>query len=264
MPLHPEYRTMPMVWYIPPLSPVVDVVTGSGNDGEGARALFAAIDKLRIPVSYLAELFTAGDTAPVDESLRKLAAMRSYLRGINLDDERDESIAASVGIPGTELEEMYRLLAIAKYDNRYVIPAAHAEQARVLEELACSLDYEGGPGMGGAGPFGSSSGHPVPVAVEDFHALVSPQSADRPSSPGRVNLLNWGGNGSPDRPFPAARRQGHGDREPRPDDPPTSPGRAAAGRAAAAAGVLHGCRGVGRRPRTRPMPGSRSTCARSI
>ena len=26
LPLHPEYRTMPMVWYIPPLSPVVDVV----------------------------------------------------------------------------------------------------------------------------------------------------------------------------------------------------------------------------------------------
>ena len=24
LPLHPEYRTMPMVWYIPPLSPVVD------------------------------------------------------------------------------------------------------------------------------------------------------------------------------------------------------------------------------------------------
>ncbi|MEY9214958.1 nitrate reductase beta subunit [Thermobifida halotolerans] len=26
LPLHPEYRTMPMVWYIPPLSPVVDAV----------------------------------------------------------------------------------------------------------------------------------------------------------------------------------------------------------------------------------------------
>ncbi len=26
LPLHPEYRTMPMVWYIPPLSPVVDAL----------------------------------------------------------------------------------------------------------------------------------------------------------------------------------------------------------------------------------------------
>ncbi len=202
LPLHPEYRTMPMVWYIPPLSPVVDVVTGSGNDGEDARTLFAAIDRLRIPISYLAELFTAGDVRPVDASLRRLAAMRSYMRGINLDEGRDESIAASVGMTGAAIEEMYRLLAIAKYNDRYVIPAAHAEQARDLEELACSLDYEGGPGMGGAGPFGSSSGVPVPVAVENFHALQNRQTADRPSTPGRVNLLNWDGNGAPDGLFP--------------------------------------------------------------
>ncbi|MEQ6897682.1 nitrate reductase subunit beta [Microbacterium sp. KR10-403] len=203
LPLHPEYRTMPMVWYVPPLSPVVDVVTGSGNDGEDARTLFAAIDKLRIPISYLAGLFTAGDTAPVDESLRKLAAMRSYMRGINLDDDRDESIATAVGMTGVEIEEMYRLLAIAKYNDRYVIPAAHAEQARELEELACSLDYDGGPGMGGPNHFGMSSGHPVPVAVENFHALADRQTSDSPASPGsRVNLLNWDGNGSPDGLFP--------------------------------------------------------------
>ena len=36
LPLHPEYRTMPMVWYIPPLSPVVDVLRDTGHDGEDA------------------------------------------------------------------------------------------------------------------------------------------------------------------------------------------------------------------------------------
>ncbi|WP_022901066.1 nitrate reductase subunit beta [Humibacter albus] len=202
LPLHPEYRTMPMVWYIPPLSPVVDVITGSGNDGEDARNLFAAIEKLRIPIEYLAELFTAGDTKPVDASLRKLAAMRSYMRGINLEEGRDESIAQTVGMTGTEIEEMYRLLAIAKYNDRYVIPAAHAETARELDELACSLDYEGGPGMGGPNRFGTSSGHPVPVAVENFHALANRQTSDRSAVTGRVNLLNWDGNGSTDGLFP--------------------------------------------------------------
>ena len=34
LPLHPEYRTMPMVWYIPPLSPVVDVIKDTGFDAE--------------------------------------------------------------------------------------------------------------------------------------------------------------------------------------------------------------------------------------
>ena len=41
LPLHPEYRTMPMVWYIPPLSPVVDVIRDSGHDAEDADNLFA-------------------------------------------------------------------------------------------------------------------------------------------------------------------------------------------------------------------------------
>src|SRR3954462_7897188 len=50
LPLHPEYRTMPMVWYVPPLSPVVDVLSSTGHDGEHAGNLFGAIDALRIPV----------------------------------------------------------------------------------------------------------------------------------------------------------------------------------------------------------------------
>ena len=45
---------------------------------------------------------------------------------------------------------MYRLLAIAKYDERYVIPPAHAEQAHSLEELAteCSVSEYGGGQLG--------------------------------------------------------------------------------------------------------------------
>jgi nitrate reductase beta subunit len=50
LPLHPEYRTMPIVWYIPPLSPVVDVVRDTGHDAEDTGNLFAAIEALRIPV----------------------------------------------------------------------------------------------------------------------------------------------------------------------------------------------------------------------
>ncbi|MER7251368.1 nitrate reductase subunit beta [Kribbella sp. NPDC000426] len=196
LPLHPEYRTLPMVWYIPPLSPVVDVVRETGEDAEKRENLFAAIDALRIPVEYLAELFTAGDVAPVDRVLRKLAAMRSYMRDINLGRDPDGTIPAAVGMGEEEMYEMYRLLAIAKYDERYVIPAAHPEaqqQAHDLEELACSLDYEGGPGMS---PFGEGSGVQTPLAVENFRELKDRQTADR------VNLLNWDGNGRPNGLFP--------------------------------------------------------------
>ncbi len=210
LPLHPEYRTLPMVWYIPPLSPVVDIVRDTGHDAEDRGNLFAAIDALRIPVEYLAQLFTAGDAAPVDAVLRRLAAMRSYLRDLNLGREPDESIPAKVGMTGEQLYDMYRLLAIAKYEERYVIPPAHAEQAHQLEELAteCSLDYDGGPGMGGWGPFGESSGGVTPIAVENFHMLKDRQTADSPTAPadpGRVNLLNWDGKGAPSGLFPPRR-----------------------------------------------------------
>ncbi|MBF6349531.1 MULTISPECIES: nitrate reductase subunit beta [Nocardia] len=206
LPLHPEYRTMPMVWYIPPLSPVVDIVRDTGHDAEDYDNLFAAIEALRIPVDYLAQLFTAGDPAPVTDVLRRLAAMRSYMRDINFGREPRERIAESVGMTGEQVYDMFRLLALAKYDERYVIPPAHAEQAHGLEELAteCSLDYEGGPGMTASGPFGESSGGPAPIAVENFHMLRNRQTADATTTvrgQGRVNLLNWDGK-APDGLFP--------------------------------------------------------------
>ena len=91
LPLHPEYRTMPMVWYIPPLSPVVDALRETGNDAEDAGNLFGALNALRIPIEYLAELFTAGDVVPVKKSLGVLAAMRAFMRDNNLGNPTDAS-----------------------------------------------------------------------------------------------------------------------------------------------------------------------------
>ena len=185
LPLHPEYRTMPMVWYIPPLSPVVDLLQSQGHDAEAGGNLFGAIDALRIPLEYLAELFTAGDVEPVRLVLQKLAAMRSYMRDVTLGRERDEDLATAVGMTGGAMEQMYRLLAIAKYDERYVIPKAHVEQAHNLEEMGCSLDFEEGPGMFESGPFGEASGRPVPVALELFNVSRLRQKAVDTSETGQ-------------------------------------------------------------------------------
>jgi nitrate reductase beta subunit len=209
---------MPMVWYIPPLSPVVDVVAETGEDAEDKGNLFAAIDALRIPVEYLAELFTAGDSVPVDAVLKKLAAMRCYMREINMGRDPDGSIPAAVGMTEEDMYEMYRLLAIAKYDERYVIPSAHAEQAHSLEEIAteCSVSEYGG---GNPEIFGEGSGSLTPIAVENFRMLQDRQTSETIASPAdksaRMNLLNWDGKGVPTGLFP-----------PRPDGPePVSEGR---------------------------------------
>lgn len=200
LPLHPEYRTMPMVWYIPPLSPVVDAVSRDGHDGEELGNLFGALDALRIPMQYLAELFTAGDTAVVEGVLRRLAAMRSYMRDINLGRETQPHIPHSVGMTEEQIYEMYRLLAIAKYEDRYVIPTAFSPQARDLEQMGCSLTGDGGPGM-------YESGEPVPVSVETFHALKRPGGEPAANGRPRVNLLNWDGRQVPAGMFPEGREQ---------------------------------------------------------
>jgi nitrate reductase beta subunit len=151
LPLHPEYRTLPMVWYVPPLSPVVNSLETDGYEAD-PDDLFPAIETLRIPLEYLANLLSAGDVEVIRGVLRRLAAMRAYMRKRQVLDEVDETFGAAVGLTASDLDTMYRLLAIAKYDERYVIPKAHRELASELMEQqgACGLDFEGGPGNCGA------------------------------------------------------------------------------------------------------------------
>ena len=71
--------------------------------------------------------------------------MRSYMRDVALGREPNLLIPAAVGMDEESMVEMYHLMAIAKYADRYVIPTAHREEGHQLEELACSLDYDDGP-----------------------------------------------------------------------------------------------------------------------
>lgn len=187
LPLHPEFRTLPMVWYIPSLSPIVDQVTKSGADGEDHRVLLSAISNMRIPLEYQAGLFTAGDTVPVELALRRLAAMRSHMRNINLGLPQNAEIAAAVGMDGNDLESMYHLLAVAKYDDRYVIPSASPETPRGVAEL----DPYGGVDPAASGLM-DNLGMGAPAAC---HEEAGNASA------GKVSLLSWTGE-RPDAMFP--------------------------------------------------------------
>lgn len=110
LPLHPEYRTLPMVWYVPPLSPIQNAAAEGhiGSDG-----VIPDVESLRIPVQYLANLLTAGDTAPVLLALKRLLAMRAYKRAEHVEGRQDLEVLAKVGLSVEQVEEMYRYLAIA-------------------------------------------------------------------------------------------------------------------------------------------------------
>lgn len=137
-PLHPEYRTLPMVWYIPPLSPIQNAAQAGkiGVDGD-----MPDVRSLRIPVQYLANMLTAGDEAPVVNALERMLAMRAYMRSKTVDGVIDEGIAERVGMTSRMIEDMYKIMAIADYEDRFVIPTTHREQ---VEE---AYDLRGGCGF---------------------------------------------------------------------------------------------------------------------
>ena len=143
LPLHPEYRTLPMVWYVPPLSPI----QSAADAGElGSNGILPDVESLRIPVQYLANLLTAGDTKPVLRALKRMLAMRHYKRAETVDGKVDTRALEEVGLTEAQAQEMYRYLAIANYEDRFVVPSSHRELAREAfpEKNGCGFTFGDG------------------------------------------------------------------------------------------------------------------------
>ncbi len=144
-PLHPEYRTLPMVWYTPPLSPIQEKVE-SGK--LGFNGIIPDVDMLRIPVKYLANMFTAGDEKPVREALVKMLAMRAFMRSKTVENRIDEKVLQETGLTQEMVEEMYRYMAIADYEDRFVIPVSHKEYATDAFGDKSGCGFSDGEGCG--------------------------------------------------------------------------------------------------------------------
>ncbi len=146
LPLHPEYRTLPMVWYVPPLSPIQSAAEAGkmGLDGD-----MPDVRSLRIPLRYLANLLTAGNEEPVAKALETMLAMRAYMRAKTVDGVTDEAIARKVGMSAAQIEEMYRVMAIANYEDRFVIPTAHREMSEEAYGMRGSCGFSFGNGCSG-------------------------------------------------------------------------------------------------------------------
>lgn len=128
LPPHPEFRTLPMVWYVPPLSPML---SSSAEPEEE----FHSIDESRIPVKYLANLLCGGNEQPVRLALKRLMALRQYSRSLRLGNKPDTKALEDLGLSSAKAEDMYRLLAIAKSHDRFVIPTVRREDTDDLHSL---------------------------------------------------------------------------------------------------------------------------------
>lgn len=130
LPLHPEYRTLPMVWYIPPLSPIMKKVED--------RVYLPNFDAMRIPLSYLASLFSAGDTKVIAKTLQRLLDMRTVMRQKEINAAPLKNLEFEI----LEYEKMYRLLGIAKYADRIKLPSGlQGKSHEELRKLQGSTGY---------------------------------------------------------------------------------------------------------------------------
>jgi nitrate reductase / nitrite oxidoreductase, beta subunit len=135
-----------MVWYVPPLSPIQSAAEAGkiGVDGE-----MPDVRSLRIPVRYLANLLTAGKEEPVVIALERMLGMRGYMRAKTIDGVIDEGIAERVGLTPAQIEEMYQIMAIANYEDRFVIPTSHREVTEDAYDVRGSCGFSFGNGCSG-------------------------------------------------------------------------------------------------------------------
>jgi nitrate reductase beta subunit len=168
LPLHSEFRTLPMLFYVPPLLPVMASLSKANNAEQAEKLgektkfwsddwlydtsteeLFGTIEQVRFPMQYMANLFSGGDTEMVKARLLKLMAIRIHRRHVTVGDvskEKADLALQEAGLTAEIADKIYYLTALAKFDDRFVIPAAHREQA--IEMMEFTGDKKGNTGFG--------------------------------------------------------------------------------------------------------------------
>jgi nitrate reductase beta subunit len=140
LPLHPEFRTLPMLFYIPPLSPII---TSAGRQSPGDADVFDMagsdqvligldeLDKLRVPIKYLASLFAAGNEEEVRKSLRRQIAVRHYERSLRVERTPNLDLLGKVGLTEADAQGIRRDISLAFYSERFVVPTTRREAADI-------------------------------------------------------------------------------------------------------------------------------------
>ncbi|MHB8147528.1 MAG: 4Fe-4S dicluster domain-containing protein, partial [Vulcanimicrobiaceae bacterium] len=149
LPLHPEFRTLPMLFYIPPLSPVMASMK-KGTFEIDETEFFGNVEQARVPLRFMANLFSAGNIEPVSLVLRRLIAVRAYKRSNTVGDitpAKARTMLDAVGLAEDQAEAIFRLTSLPTVDERFVIPP-YQREAAVEELFGDPLAYRGATGFG--------------------------------------------------------------------------------------------------------------------
>jgi nitrate reductase beta subunit len=149
LPLHPEFRTIPNLFYVPPMLPAMASVDSDGVYDSTTKSLWGGVETSRLPMKYLASLFTAGDEERMRQVMRKLLAVKIHRRDATVGDLAKEEVEEAVRMGKTsarEADEIFRLTSLATFNERFVIPPAHREES--IEMMEATADAKGETGFG--------------------------------------------------------------------------------------------------------------------
>jgi nitrate reductase beta subunit len=148
LPIHVEYRTFPMLFYVPPLLPVMSITKGDVVQND-LNELFADIEKARAPMEYLGKMFTGGNLGKLRYALRKELAVRVWRRHVTVGDVDEEKARAALVEADTTPEEadaIFKLSALATFDDRFVVPPFQREMA--MEMIDDPHEHRSNAGFG--------------------------------------------------------------------------------------------------------------------
>jgi nitrate reductase beta subunit len=112
-------------------------------------------------------MLTAGETAPVVRALERMLAMRAYQREKHVEGRINTTALQQVGIDQATVEDMYHVMAIANYEDRFVIPTTHREYAENAFDVrgGCGFSFGNGcsDGASDTSLFGSKKKRTIPI-----------------------------------------------------------------------------------------------------
>jgi nitrate reductase beta subunit len=93
--------------------------------------------------------------------------MRAYQRGKHVDGVESPELLKRVGMSSLQVEDMYQVMAIANYEDRFVIPSTHREYAENTFDLrgGCGFSFGNGcsDGASETSLFGGKKRRTIPI-----------------------------------------------------------------------------------------------------
>ena len=120
LPLHPEFRTLPSLFYALPLLPAMASMENKIYNTT-SNSLWDNTDDPRLPLKYLANLFSAGDTGIIKNILKKMMAVRIHRRSVTVGDiSREEADAElrSSDLSAETADAIFRLTSLAQFQRQ--------------------------------------------------------------------------------------------------------------------------------------------------